>query len=148
MCAQFIHWGSGVRNTDEEEAGSSKLYKSKQQEATSRSILAMEAIGPELALFYRPPSQRTVEGCEYREYKPSTPLDGDSPVEINIANNGTSYVALDKSKLKVTVRIVRGDGSPLPKDKKDVGVVNCLLHALWSQVQLIPHSHYSRGCAF
>ena len=100
----------------------------------------MEAIGQELALFYRPPSQRTVEGCEYREYKPSTPLDGDSPVEINIANNGTSYVALDKSKLKVTVRIVRGDGSPLPADKKDVGAnvgaVNCLLHALWSQVQL------------
>ena len=101
----------------------------------------MEAIGPELSLFYRPPRQRTVDGCEYREYKPSTPLDGDSPVEVNIANTGTSYVALDKSKLKVTVRIVRGDGSPLPTDKEDpaanVGAVNCLLHALWSQVQLI-----------
>ena len=100
----------------------------------------MEAIGQELALFYRPPRQHTVEGCEYREYKPSTPLNGDSPAEINIANNGTSYVALDKSKLKVTVRIVRGDGSPLPTDKEDVGAnvgaVSCLLHALWSQVQL------------
>ena len=90
----------------------------------------------ELSLFTQPPVQTGVERVYFVDCRPTSQLTSqDAVIEFNVSGNGVDYLDLKQSRLYVKLKIINGDGTPLEK-KDSVGVVNNLLHSLWSQVDI------------
>ena len=101
-----------------------------------------ECLKSELSLFDIPPTQTTIEGSNWVQYKPISSLSDDSPIEFVIPGNGEDYLDLSHTLLNVRVTL---HSSVLPKDyPKDVtpemvnkvAPVNNFLHSMFSQVDV------------
>ena len=89
----------------------------------------------ELALFYTPPVDTAILAYDYQEYNIKAPLTPNSIIEFDIGASSGDYINLEKTTLKVQVRIVKADGTPIT-DKDPVALVNFSMHSLFAQVDL------------
>ena len=90
----------------------------------------------ELSLFTLPPVQTGIERVYFVDSRPTSQLTTqDAAIDFNLSGNGVDYLDLKRSRLYVKLKIVHDDGSPLTKDD-EVGIVNNLLHTLWSQIDV------------
>jgi len=90
----------------------------------------------ELDLFSLPPTQISIDGGQWVQYKPLSSLTDDSPIEFVVPGHGDEYVDLSQTLLAVKVRIVQEDDSVLDATCNKVGPVNYFLHALFNQVEV------------
>lgn len=91
--------------------------------------------GKELALFRVPPTNSGVEKVQWIEYRPISNAGDEGPLEFVITGSGNQYIDLQRTKLHVKIKVVKGDGTSLG-DQEHVGPTNLFLHSLWSQVEV------------
>ena len=94
-----------------------------------------ECIANSLDLFAIPPTQRSVEHGKYFDYHPVNMLAEGSPIEFEIPGAGEECLDLCNSMLYVRLKVVKPNGANLA-DADKVGLVNALLHSLFSQLQI------------
>jgi hypothetical protein len=70
----------------------------------------------------------------YIDYKSQGQLHNDSSLHFHVANNGSTYIDLSKSKLVMKVKIVRKDGVAM-KNTDIVSTANIPLHAMWRRME-------------
>lgn len=93
-----------------------------------------ECAKSELDLFTLPPTQTSIEGTHWIEYKPVTSISEDSYLEFLIPGNSDDYIDLAHTMINLTVRLEKGD-SPI-EDKTLVTPVNNFLHSIFNQVDV------------
>lgn len=91
--------------------------------------------GKELGIFHVPPANSAVEKIQWVEYRPVSTVGDEGPVEFNIKSGGNQYIDLRRTKLRVKVKVMKGDGKSTD-DLEHVGPINLFLHSLWSQVEV------------
>ena len=105
----------------------------------------MEGHNENVALFYRPKENPTVKNTEWVEYRPTGQLTEGSTLDFIVAGSSTRYVDLARTRIRVQVRIVQGNGQKLPKPIVEgkptpaaakVGPVNLLLQSMFKQVDV------------
>ena len=90
-------------------------------------------ISNSLDLFKLPIEQIGVDQTFYVEHKPITPLSNENaPMTFYIGESG-NFMDLRKCRLRLKVKLVRADSTPLD-EKEQVSLVNAPLHAGFSQV--------------
>lgn len=73
----------------------------------------------ELSLFSSPPNQVTIENIHYPAERPISNLINDlTPIEIVIPGAGNDYIDFSKSRLYVTLQILKADGTTLAVKEK------------------------------
>lgn len=102
-----------------------------------------ECMKSELSLFDIPPTQTTIEGSNWVQYKPISSLTNDSPIEFVIPGNGDDYIDLTHTLLNVRVTL---KCNTIPKDfpqgvtqeivDNNVGPVNNFMHSMFSQLDV------------
>ena len=100
-----------------------------------------ECLKSELLLFETPPTQTTIEGSHWIQYKPISSLTQDAPIEFVIPGNGEEYTDLAHTMLSVRVglklNIEEDKLSTAEKESiKSSGPVNLFMHSLFSQVDV------------
>ncbi|XP_033758251.1 uncharacterized protein F54H12.2-like [Pecten maximus] len=104
--------------------------------ATLNKDFFREAQPSELALFDLPPTQTAMENVYYQDVLPISQISSDSPIEFMVSGqNGLELLDLKNSLVYTKVKIVKGDGTAI-SDMEDVGPVNLLLPALFTQVDV------------
>ncbi|XP_041376743.1 uncharacterized protein F54H12.2-like [Gigantopelta aegis] len=93
----------------------------------------VEGLPSALDLFTMPPYQTSVFQHYYVDVRPVSQITDSSPVELQIANSGSDYVDLKRSRLHVKLKVSPSEGTDLAKDEH-VASVNLFMQALWSQV--------------
>ena len=88
-----------------------------------------------LALWDLPATNTAVNNVEYQEYRPVSQITGNSNIEFFVGATGSKYFNLSKTRLKVTLRVVKGDGTALPQDEP-VGPINLLHSSIFSGVDV------------
>ena len=106
---------------------------------------SMEGHKDNVALFYRPKENPTVKNTEWVEYRPTGQLTEGSTLDFLVSGSSTRYVDLARTRIRVQVRIVQGNGQKLPKpivedkptpEAAKVGPVNLLLQSMFRQVDV------------
>ncbi|CAC5368822.1 unnamed protein product [Mytilus coruscus] len=93
-----------------------------------------EAQPSELSLFTIPPYQSAVENI-YFQVRSNSQLTGNI-IDLEITGkHGMEYVDLNRSRLYVKAKIVKGDGTSLTENEY-VGPVNLFLQSMFSQVDV------------
>lgn len=99
-----------------------------------------ECLKSELLLFEIPPTQTTIEGSHWLQYKPISSLSNDSPIEFVIPGNGEEYLDLAHTMLNLRVSLeFEGNPADLPSGSPDIntiGPVNNFMHSLFNQVDV------------
>ena len=72
-----------------------------------------------LNLFNVPASNLGVTDVKYLSYKPINQFNQEQSVRFYVPGVGSSYIDLSGATLKTVVRILRSDGSPIPKKEED-----------------------------
>lgn len=104
--------------------------------ATVNKNFFREAQPSELAVFDLPPTQTAVENTYYQDVLPISQITNDSPVEFVVTGqNGLELVDLQNCLIYVKAKITKGNDAAID-DTEDVGPVNLLLPALFSQVDV------------
>ena len=88
----------------------------------------------ELDLFTVPPTQLSIDKHVTVEYRPTSPLTGNGPLEFQI-DGCDDFTDLSNSYLYVKVQILTSDGKPLGENDV-VGPANLFLHSLFSKIEL------------
>ena len=70
------------------------------------------------------------------DFFPLATIQKDKPIDFHIPYTNPYYLDLSKSTIRLKVRIVREDGTPIDKDDK-VAFVNNILHTLFNKVDLV-----------
>ena len=103
----------------------------------------MAAHNDNLALFYKPPKDKTVKSAEWLEYRPVGELNSDGALEFNITGGGNRYIDLLRTRISLKVRILQADGKVLPKavagvypEAAKVGPTNLFLQSMFRQVDV------------
>ena len=89
----------------------------------------------QLALWDVDPTNVGVTKIEVQDYRPVSQITPTSSIEFFIAGTGSRYFDLSKTKLKVSLKIVRPDGGPLSADDH-VGPVNLLHSSVFSNIEV------------
>ena len=97
-------------------------------------------------LFEAPTKDIAVESEQYQNWKPVGQDGGNMDyVEFAVRQNHSFYIDLYSSTLKVWVKIVKADGSPVTS-ADPVTLTNLPLHSIWSQIDFYLGEHLiSRG---
>ena len=97
-------------------------------------------------LFESPAKDIAVESESFQNWKPvGQDVSNSDYVEFAIRQNHTFFIDLFASTLKVMVRIVKEDGTPVEVTDTPV-LVNLPLHSIWSQIDFFLGEHLiSRG---
>ena len=94
----------------------------------------------ELSYFDIPPIQDSIEKEYYQDVSSESTTPDARTLEFNIAGSTGVCLDLAKSYIKLKVKVVKADGSPLhattEKDGGKVSVVNNLLHSLFSNIDV------------
>lgn len=90
----------------------------------------------ELDIFSVKPTQTSILGYQDVEYKPTSSLVENAPIEFHIPASGEEYIDLPHTMLYVQAKIVKSDDSLLTSTDKTIGPVNYFLHTLFSEVQI------------
>jgi len=107
--------------------------------ATVKKDMFREAQPSQLALFELPPTQTAVENIYYQDVLPISQIAGDSPIEFVISGqNGIEYIDMKNTMIYVKTKIKKGDNTDI-SDTENVGPVNLLLPALFSQLDVALH---------
>ena len=67
-----------------------------------------------LNLFSLPLSNMGVTDVKYLPHKPINQFSAEGDVKFHVTGSGTAYIDLSSVYLKTSVRLVKGDGSPIP----------------------------------
>ena len=95
-----------------------------------------EANIPQLDLFTLPKTQTTIAKQQWYEYRPVNSSDyTNTPCDFIIPGNSVDVIDLSRSYLYLHLKVVKQDGSDVGADDK-VGIVNNILHSMWSQVDV------------
>ncbi|KAJ8300501.1 hypothetical protein KUTeg_001435 [Tegillarca granosa] len=94
-----------------------------------------EGIPKQLNLFTLPPVQSAVEKSYFVDCRPVSQISDGSPIEFNIANQGSDYIDLQRSRLYIKGKIVAGDGTTIDA-AKEVGPINFLHQTLFDQIDV------------
>ena len=94
-----------------------------------------ECTKSELDLFSIPPTQTSITGGQWIEVRPLSSLAGNGPIEFQLSGAGDDYTDFSHTYLRVTVKVIKGDGGNTSDDDV-VAPVNNLLHSLFSQIDL------------
>ena len=103
-----------------------------------------------LEWFCIPPTQTAVEKTHNVDYQPLTAIRPNAPIEFYIPASTEEYLDLKNSRLHVTCRIIKKDGSLCEADSV-VAPINDLFNSLWSNMELflndrlISHSNNIHG---
>ncbi|XP_021357788.1 uncharacterized protein F54H12.2-like [Mizuhopecten yessoensis] len=104
--------------------------------ATINKDFFREAQPSQLEVFELPPTQTAVENVYYQDVLPISQMTGDSPVEFIVSGqNGMEYIDMKNSLVYAKIKIKKADGSNI-SSTEDIGPVNFLLPALFSQVDV------------
>ena len=99
-----------------------------------------------LAIFYKPVQDHGQKQVEWIEYRPTGQLNSEGAIEFHVPGNGSKYMDLKNTKLKIKAKIVKADrtnlpsstvteGTPIPEASK-VGPVNLFLQSLCRQIDV------------
>ncbi len=103
-----------------------------------------------LEWFCIPPTQTAVDKTYDVDYQPLTTIRDGAPIEFYIPASTEEYLDLKNSRLHVTCRIVKKDGSNCEANV-EVAPINDLFNSLWSNIELflndrlISHSNNTHG---
>ena len=99
-----------------------------------------------LAIFYKPVQDHGQKQVEWIEYRPTGQLNSEGAIEFHVPGNGSKYMDLKNTKLKIKAKIVKADGTNLPSstvtegtpipEASKVGPVNLFLQSLWRQIDV------------
>ena len=99
-----------------------------------------------VSLFYTPVRDTSVRGIEWIEHRPVGELNSEGALEFNVSGNGTKYIDLQKTRLKIKFRIVQSNGDAIPRavgeggkpipNAAKVGPVNLFLQSMFRQVDV------------
>ena len=88
----------------------------------------------ELDLFTVPPTQLCIDRNVTVEYRPTTPLTGNGPIEFQI-DGSDDFTDLSQTYLYLKVQIITSDGKPL-QESNVVTPANLFLHSLFSKIKV------------
>ena len=93
---------------------------------------------PQLNLFESPVIQSGVEKSMFVEYRPTNSISSqDAPISFSLGGDSANYLDLKRSRLSAKLKIVKDDGTALPKDHDKVAApINLFLHTMFSQCEL------------
>jgi hypothetical protein len=106
----------------------------------------VEGISGELDLFSLPISQKSVLAGDWIQYKPTQQINADSPLLFEISGAGERYIDTSKTLLKVKLKVLKEDNTPV-LDAEAFAVTNNLLSTLFNECtveynnQLVSQSH-------
>ena len=95
----------------------------------------MDVYESNLHLFEEAPVNSSVEKTEWIPYAPQGVIGRNAPLEFDIPGNSAAYIDLNKTRLRVGLRIVTGEGKPVKQEDK-VCLANLGLHSLFRQVDI------------
>lgn len=102
-----------------------------------------ECMKSELSLFDIPPTQTTIEGSNWVQYKPISSLTNDSPIEFVIPGNGDDYIDLTHTLLNLRVTLkCNTNVKEFPQGvtqeivNNNIGPVNNFMHSMFSQLDV------------
>ena len=88
-----------------------------------------------LALFQKPYIETSVEDIQYIDFLPTSTISQGSVIEFRIPGTSSEYIDLKRCRLKVKLRIINSDGTPIGVDN-NVGLVNLSLASIFRQVDV------------
>lgn len=92
---------------------------------------------PQLNLFEGPVIQSGVEKTMFVEYRPTSSITSqDAPIHFSLGGDSANYLDLKRSRLSAKLKLVKEDGSDLPKGDKIHCPINLILHTLFSQCEV------------
>ena len=94
----------------------------------------MAGYSGKLAIFQKKPNNDGELLETYIDYKSQGQLQNDSTLHFHVANNGSTYIDLSKSRLAMKVKIARKDGVAM-KAEDLVSTANMPLHAMWRRME-------------
>ena len=89
---------------------------------------------PELDFFKLPNTQTSIVRSQYVDHRQINQLNDIGPFDFLIPG-GSDYVDLSRTNLGLKIKIVDKAGADIPA-ATEVGIVNALLHTLWSQIDV------------
>lgn len=90
----------------------------------------------EVDLHSMPPLNISMDQGQFIAHQPVSSLDShNGPIEFHIPSSTDQYIDLGRTKLYLSVKVVKRDGTDIAENQK-VAPVNLLLHSLFSQVDL------------
>lgn len=95
-----------------------------------------ECIKSELNIFELPPTQTTIENSQWIHYKPFSSLTDSGPLEFIVPGHGDEYIDLSHTMLNIKVELTENDNASAEAKAHHPGVVNNLMHSLFSQVDV------------
>ena len=87
----------------------------------------------ELELFTAPPYNMSMERGDYIIHRPVASITGSGLIEFHIQAPTEDYIDLGRTKLQLTLKVVKADNTAFD-DASKVSTTNLLLHTLFSQV--------------
>ena len=95
----------------------------------------MEVYEEKLSLFERAPVDTCIDKTEWIPFAPVGQIGKNAPLEFDIPGNSAAYVDLERTRLRVGLRIINGEGKPVKKEDK-VCLANLGLQSLFRQVDI------------
>ena len=89
-----------------------------------------------LAFFSKPLVDVSVLKREWVNIQPTTEWGKGSTINFEVRGETNAYIDLKSTQLRAIIQIVDSKGAPIAADAS-VGIVNQILHSMWSQVDLI-----------
>ena len=94
-----------------------------------------ETYTSKLALFQKPYVESSVDEVQYIEFLPTSTISDGSVIEFRIPGTSSEYVDLQRCRLKVKLRIVDNQGTPIVAEDQ-VGFMNLSLSSIFRQVDV------------
>lgn len=91
----------------------------------------------QMNLFQNVLTDTSINSISYQSYRPLGQINGTSQIEFLVNNSSNIYFDLQKTMLKVKVRLLKDNGDSVDTTDILTGPVNCLHSALFSQADLL-----------
>ena len=89
----------------------------------------------ELSLFVSAPSDTSLQSREWIEYRPINQVTDTAALEFNIPAQSSAYIDLKRSVLRLKVKVVQRDDTPITEGEV-VTLINLPLHTIFRQVEV------------
>jgi hypothetical protein len=97
---------------------------------------SLECAKSELDLMHTPETQAMILSGKWVDYHPISVLDGDGPIEFQIAASSDEYTDLGQTYLHLQAQIIDNTTNALITNTAKVGPTNLLLHSMFNQVDV------------
>ena len=99
------------------------------------SFIHKSSAKSELDLLHTPETQAMILNGKWVDYHPLHTIEGDVPIEFNVAGSEEEYIDLSETYLHLEVKIVDDKGADV-QDTAKIAPANYFLHALFNQVEI------------